>query len=734
MKRPMLVSGTAIGLSSAILVLFETGALPILLLSAVSVFIIYFIKPLRLKEKIIIPTICISIIASCLFFGIYHFTKIAPATKLDNTITTISGKIITTPQETAYGTKFTLKADNSVGFDKSTNIQILIKSENNIDVKLYDYISIPDTQLKIIRNEYNKPDTSSIGDGVILEAQADSCEFLWESEKTPYYFCLRLKEIVTEQINAYLPEYNTGVLLGMLFGDKTELDSDIVNDFRATGIAHLLAVSGLHTSTWCAYIIILLKLLRLKEKTRNIFCVLFLILLCIVSAFTPSVMRASIMMAVVLFAPFFNEEQDPFNSLGFAVSILTLNNPYIITSASFLLSVSATLGVLTSLQLYWKLRDRFLKIKNTTLKNLTGYFCASLLSTTLAGLFTLPFSAYFFGIFSLVSPVVNIICVKPAFWSMLTGVVATLISFLPQNIPQLISIFIFKISGLFANFVTAFANIFEDFIFCTLPIHKEYFILTVILMALTILIGLSIIKKKNSKSTKGIIIGLCIAILSCGSLLPCTRLAPATLYITNVENGINVTLRQGLKYAHLNCGTTDENTFISTLPKSKSEYLDFLYIGKADKATNKLTEDIISHKPETTVISEYAKGNLNRSGIQLPQNTIISDSYTHNFNKEITIQIVDTYPVNCVIIKCNEKIVIICYGSDYDIVKIFSSYGKPDILVLPESLPKELPHDIETLIISSNSEAVIRNDLSVLERQCKNFYTTTENGDVKISL
>ena len=314
MKRPMLASGTAIGLSSAFLVLFGIGALPFLLLGAVSVFVIYFIKPFKLREKIIIPAICISILLSCFSFGIYHFTKIVPATKLDNTITDISGKIITIPQETSYGMNFVLKTDKIGDVDKSSKIQVYLTDISDTDLKLYDYISLPDTKLEIVRNEYNKPDANSISDNIILETQTEYVNFLWKSEKTPYYHCLRFKETITEQIKSYLPEYNAGFLSGMLFGDKTNIDPDITNDFRATGIAHLLAVSGLHTSTWCAYIILFLKLFKIKEKVRNIFCLLFLVLLCIVSAFTPSVMRASIMMAVVLLAPFFNEQQDPLNS------------------------------------------------------------------------------------------------------------------------------------------------------------------------------------------------------------------------------------------------------------------------------------------------------------------------------------------------------------------------------------------------------------------------------------
>ena len=732
MKRPMLVSGTAIGLSSAFLILMGINALPFLLLGAVSVFVIYFIKPLKLKGKIIIPTICISIFLSCIFFGVYHFTKIAPATKLDNTITNVSGKIITTPQETAYGINFILKTDKIGDNDKSTKIQVYLNKGCDIELKLYDYISLPDAKLEIIRNEYNKPDAASISDDILLETQAKRCNILWKSEKTPYYYCLRFKEIITEQVKAYLPQYNAGLILGMLFGDKAELDGDIVNDFRATGIAHLLAVSGLHTSTWCGYIILFLKLFKIKEKCRNSFCLLFLVVLCIVSAFTPSVMRASIMMAVVLFAPFFKEQQDPLNSLGFSIALLTLHNPYIITSASFLLSASATFGVLISLSIYGKLRYKLAKIQNKQIKKATEYLLNNIITATFTGLFTLPFATYFFGVFSTVSPITNILCVKPAFWSLLAAVTATAVSFIPRNIPQLIAIFMFKISTIFASFVTGIANALEKFKFCTLPIQKEYFLLGIFLITLVLISAFLIFNLQKRKVTTIITISLCVVIFSFSILLPCTEILPATIYITNVGNGVNLTLRHGLKYAHFNCGASDSNTYLQSLPKAKCEKLDFLYISQSNIITNELSKDLFCYKPQNTVITEMTKGVLNKSGIDFPKNTLISDSYTHKFNKEITIQVVDTHPASCVIIKSSEAIVYVSYGDNSDLSSLFETCGKPDILILSDNLPERLPENIETLIISSDSDVILNRNIGELINQCKNFYTTAEDGDIKI--
>lgn len=729
----MLVSGTAIGLSSLFLILFGIKALPFLFLSAALVFVFCFIKPLKLKEKIIIPTICISVIVSCIFFGIFHFTKIAPATSIDNTITEISGKIITTPQQTSRGTEFILKADK-IGNNKSTKIQVYLNSEYSIDLKLYDYISLPSTKLTVIKNDYNNPDAVSISDGVILEASANDGNVLWQSEKTPYYYCLRFKEIVTEKVNAYLTDYDAGFLLGMLFGDKTNLDSDIKNDFRVTGIAHLLAVSGLHTSIWCAYIIAFLKLFKTKEKLRNIVCLAFLCGLCVVSAFTPSVMRASIMMAVVLLAPLFNEEQDSLNSLGFGVCILTLNNPYIITSVSFLLSVSATLGVLLANRFTLSVNKTINKIKSNIGKKVFEYFESNLVISAFTGLFTLPVSAFFFGTFCTIAPITNILCVKPAFWGMLSGTVSTFVSLIPFDAAHNLTTILFKITSILLRFVTGIADFIADFKYCSFPVHKEYFILGIILILLISLIGFVIFKgKKNTKIVK-ILAVVCSVIMVLCIALPCTTLTPPTLTITNVGNGLNAGIRSGLHYAFFNCGTSSDETPYSTLPSATSESLDFVYISAYDTKNNSLTNGLANSKPETILLTSDVKNSYRESDKQFPTNTIISDSYTYTLNNEINVTTIDTHPAPCVIIERNEKKAFLCYGSKLNLNVLFDTYGTPDILVLSKALPEELPKKVDTLIISSDSDVIINKNLPALKKQCNNFYTTAENGDIKIIL
>ena len=734
MKRPMLVSGIAIGLSALFLILAGIGALPILLLGAVSVFVLYFIKPLKLKEKIIIPTVCISVFLSGIFFGVYHFTKIVPATRLDNTVADISGKIITTPQEFSYGTKFILKTDKIGNKSEAVKVQVFLSSEYEDTFGLYDYVTLPQTKLTVIRDEYNKPDAEAIGDNILLEAEATTVNILWESEETPYYYCLRLKEIITEQINSYLQPYDAGFLLGMLFGDKTSLDADIKNDFRATGIAHLLAVSGLHTGVWCAYIISFLKLFKMKERLRNIFCLLFLVLLCIVSAFTPSVMRASIMMAVMLFAPFFKDEQDALNSLGFAVAILILHNPYIVTSVSFLLSVFATLGVLMSLRAYPLIYKLTQKIKPKIIKAFAEYLSSNIVTSALAGIFTLPVTAYFFRTFGIVSPIANILCVKPAFWGMLSGTISTLISFIPVDLLHTIAIYLFKITQILLRFVTGVADFIAEFRFCSLPVHKEYFILGIIIILFIIGIAFIFGKTKANKKLISLTAIICSVVLILSIALPCTKLLPSTLTVLNVGNGLNVSLRSGLYYGFLNCGTSADEIPYASLPAATSERLDFVFISAYSTQANAITNGLINSSPHVTVITEYIKEVFNEGGISLPDNTVISNEHSESLNNEIKVTTIDTYRMGCAIIESSKKSVYLCYGTQTDFNMLFDTYGVPDTLVLSGYIPDTLPQAVDTLIISSGSEIIINKNLPALKNQCNKFYTTAENGNIKLFL
>lgn len=732
MKRPMLVSGIALALCCTALVCAGAKALMLMLIPTATVFILYFIKPLGLRSRIIIPTVCLSVILGCLSYHCFYETKIAPYLAYNGYEVPFSGKVIDVPVVTDNSVKFTVKTDSLGDESITTKIAVTVPLQEDIVIEPFSYVAVHNPGITVICDDSGKPKASYLSDGTVLEADADEIDVLWQCDKTPFYYCLRLKQLFTQQINDYLNSNEGGFLLGMLFGGNNQIHSSTLNAFRASGIAHLLAVSGLHTSLWCGFLLSLLKLFRIKENLCNLICIIFLCGFCIISAFTPSVLRASLMMSLFLAAPLVLRRQDSLNSLGFAVSVLLLANPYVIASISCQLSVCSTLGVLLSHSFTSKILEKTQKIKNNVLRKAVNYIADNICISAFAGLFTLPLSAYYFGVSSLFAPVTNILCVKVAFWGMMSGVLAAFISFAPVYHIKTIAIFIFKITSFLLNTVIRIAENIAELTFCTVPVHLEGLVAGVLISLFTAL-GVYILRQKNKLLHLKILSVICAVSLILCVALPCTPFFSTEITVYNVGNGINLTLRSGLKYAFFNCGASEYNVATNTLPRATSENLDFLYISSQGKS-NTVSEKMFTYSPETTVITTYVSGACRESDITLPSNTVIADNFTYQLNNRITLETVDTYTMNCAIIKELDKTVIMSYGSYNDFTKIFNAYGTPDILILSEDIPQTLPRKVDTIIISSDAEIIKNTNINTLKSYCNTLLLTAESGTVNIPL
>ena len=197
---------------------------------------------------------------------------------------------------------------------------------------------------------------------------------------------------------------------------------------------------------------------------------------------------------------------------------------------------------------------------------------------------------------------------------------------------------------------------------------------------------------------------------------------------------MNVSLRSGLHYGFLNCGTSTDEIPYSSLPSATSERMDFAYISAHNPKTEGITNCLINLRPETTILTEYVAGLFNENSKTPPDNTIISKEHTEFLNNEIKITTIDTYPVGCVIIECDEKSAYLCYGNSSGLNMLIDTYGTPNILVLTDDIPDSIPQNIETLIISSDSDVILNENIPSLKKQCKNFYTTAKDGDIKLIL
>lgn len=140
----------------------------------------------------------------------------------------------------------------------------------------------------------------------------------------------------------------TAFVLAVLAGDDIFADEDLTDRFRSLGIAHVLALSGLHTGVFIALITALFLFIQAFPGGRWAFRLIIItvvVAFAVVTGFTPSVVRAATMTVILTAAPLLRREQDTIQALFVTIAVWLVINPLWFWSPGFRLSCMAFLGV-----------------------------------------------------------------------------------------------------------------------------------------------------------------------------------------------------------------------------------------------------------------------------------------------------------------------------------------------------------------------------------------------------
>ena len=243
---------------------------------------------------------------------------------------------------------------------------------------------------------------------------------------------IQLRQRIAGILGAYMPQRESGLLIGMLFGDSAKLDTATTLYFRRCGVSHLLAVSGLHTGLVAAFILFILKRSGLGKNNRLLFFLTVLLLFCYVylTGLKPSALRAFFMISTGLLAYCLEREQDLSVTLAAACLLTLLYNPLLLFSVGFQLSYGATAAIII-LALRWQksfnaLLDRPVFASLPFTRQLS-----SLAAVTFAAQFgVLPLGAWYFSQVSLVAFLVNLVLLPIMSFVLGIGLFAALIGLL----------------------------------------------------------------------------------------------------------------------------------------------------------------------------------------------------------------------------------------------------------------------------------------------------------------
>lgn len=207
-------------------------------------------------------------------------------------------------------------------------------------------------------------------------------------------------------VGRLLPDPESGLLAGILLGREHTLPADLADAFRATGLTHIIVVSGYNF----AVVIQLAQqaLGRLGRRWLALWASLSAVALyAALVGLSPPVSRAAIMGALVIGAVLLGRKSHPLTALAAATLVMTAANPMLLWSVSFQLSFAATLGLLVALPaLHGWLARRAGGAHRSGDDVATPWWVAAvggLGATVVAQLATLPVLWYHFGEVSVVA-------------------------------------------------------------------------------------------------------------------------------------------------------------------------------------------------------------------------------------------------------------------------------------------------------------------------------------------
>ncbi|RIV35631.1 ComEC/Rec2 family competence protein [Micromonospora radicis] len=222
-----------------------------------------------------------------------------------------------------------------------------------------------------------------------------------------------------QQACAPLPDEPGGLLPGLVVGDTSRLPDTVEEDFRATGMTHLNAVSGSNVAIVVGAVLLLARWARAGPLLAAGLCGLALVGFVILVRPSPSVVRAATMGAIGLAALAAGRSRAATPALAAAVAVLVLVDPDLAGDAGFALSVLATGGLLL-LAPAW--RDGLRR------RGVPPGAAEALAVPAAAQLACSPVIAGLSGVVSLVAVPANLLAVPAIAPATILGVVAAMVS------------------------------------------------------------------------------------------------------------------------------------------------------------------------------------------------------------------------------------------------------------------------------------------------------------------
>lgn len=364
----------------------------------IAVFDLNIAVPCIVLAIIVIRKIIIKAYEDMGAFVVIFFTLITGFMLMSNEITTrnhiydlkentviVQGKIYKI-ENTAFGTNIYLKGVEVENGEKSVSVKrIFVNTEKIPNVKIGNIIKVRG-KLRQFEEAANKGNFDSrkyyLSLGFYGKIEAGTIEVINSDYSGIRQGLYELRMEIIERLEKLCSDNNgifsiinnkNGIIGAIILGDKTDLDSDIKELYSVSGIAHILAISGLHISFIGMAIY---RLLRRRFRFLFSAAVSIPVVLSfgIMSGFGISTIRAIIMFILKIIGEVLGRKYDAITAISLAGLVLLVQNPFVVCNSGFQMSFGAIIAIVLILPIV----EEILNTDNKIIKVLSANFTISL--------------------------------------------------------------------------------------------------------------------------------------------------------------------------------------------------------------------------------------------------------------------------------------------------------------------------------------------------------------------
>lgn len=528
----------------------EMALIPAAILSVLLVLFGNRVRRRRPDPGLIIMLICAGLALGLLWSAVYRVIFLAPARALDGQTIRLTGVAADYPREENRGRSLPVRVQTERGPSFMVEVRV---DEQGDGIRPGDRIKTVAYCEAGTHNRRGEPISYYTANGVFMRVQAYGHLDITRPERIPVrYWPAVLSRLLRDSIDQCFPRDAAPLMKALVTGDQQDLPRETTEALRRAGLAHIVAVSGMHLAVLAD---VLTLLLGRGKRSTALAVIGFSVVFCGVADNTPSVVRAAVMIALLQLAPLLNRERDDITALMFALMLLLIWNPMSAAHIGLQFSFAAVAGILLTagpigiwlrqvLRLDRMKKRPFLRPIQTIL-----YYGTEVLATTLgASAFTLPLSAIHFSTVSLIAPLSNLTLVWLASLLLIGGFAAALAGMFSTAAGAVLAV-------PFVPLVRIFLTMAEQFskpALASIPLDVVYYRMWLIFVGLLLAVCLLIPGRKRVRYP------LCASVVVLAIAVAMTvqdfRQGGLLVTVLDVGQGQSVVVRAGDRVALVDCG------------------------------------------------------------------------------------------------------------------------------------------------------------------------------------